>query len=210
MKKFKYVKTFEAMFNTPTWLSRESPERLELIKNLGIGNSEYWEYFEKGNYDGPKKPTGKIPSGMSKEEWYDRLRRFMPTTYNIYCEGFKSKMAGLATSIGLLFGSCTWVGIQNDRGEQIENSDYANKTTTGVIKDITRRSKGRLEVEFVDEEGNLIHTSMRPTDFWREDTPSDGDSIKLVFDEEGKNAEVYLKDDYDKSYHRHPGGSFWQ
>ena len=51
---------------------------------------------------------------------------------------------------------------------------------------------------------------MQPSDFWREDTPKAGDSIKLVFDKEGKSAEVYLKDDYNKKSHRHPGGSFWQ
>lgn len=83
----KFVKTFEAWINTPTWLARalgEDEGHLELLKELGIGNSEFWEYFEKGNYDGPKKPTGKVPPGMSQEEWFDRLRRFMPGTYKYY------------------------------------------------------------------------------------------------------------------------------
>jgi len=86
----KYIKTFEAMFNAPTWLAKlggESPERLELLKKLGIGNSEYWEYFETGNYDGAKKPTGKIPPGMTKDEWHDRLKKYMPETYNMWIIG---------------------------------------------------------------------------------------------------------------------------
>jgi hypothetical protein len=124
-------------------------------------------------------------------------------------EGLRSVATGMVAALGLLFGSCTFVGIEDKNGNDIENIDYANKTSTGTIKDIERHSKGKLRIQFIDNNGNKIETTIYPNGFWREDTPKAGDSIKLVFDEKGKSAEVYLKDDYDKKSHRHPGGSFW-
>lgn len=138
------------------------------------------------------------------------LKSFFGHNPEMTKEGLKSMATGMVAALSLLFGSCTWVGIEDKNGNDIENIDYANKTSIGTIKEIERYGKGTLRVQFIDNNGNKIETDMQPSDFWREDTPKAGDSIKLVFDKEGKSAEVYLKDDYNKKSHRHPGGSFWQ
>ena len=178
------------------------PDFLDLDKD---GDKK--ETMKKAAKDAKEDDKGTAKKGLTAGQ--KRLPKAMQDAI-LKKEGLKSMATGMVAALSLLFGSCTWVGIEDKNGNDIENIDYANKTSIGTIKEIERYGKGTLRVQFIDNNGNKIETDMQPSDFWREDTPKAGDSIKLVFDKEGKSAEVYLKDDYNKKSHRHPGGSFWQ
>jgi hypothetical protein len=99
-----------------------------------------------------------------------------------------------ALAAGLIFlASCTHVSIENKNGQEIDNSEYANKKIEGVIT-----HKGTLDIggkphfkcDVKDQNGNTIEVDIDASYFDDEKNPQKGDKVILQFDENGEKCEI--------------------
>ena len=182
----KRIRLFEE-FEMPFFDSNDDGHK-KLLKNLGIEGESYYDYFEKGNEDGPKRPSGKIPSRMTKDEWYNRLKKFMPETYNKYLmnESWKSIAAG---ALSMFAVACYNVTRCDKNGNDIEiNNSMSYK---GVITDLEKKQgHGRHNRTYtifyftiVDRVGNTTEIKYKSNSYAGEEEEFSKCDVGIQYDE---------------------------
>lgn len=119
------------------------------------------------------------------------------SNYNEFENELNEKF-GLKTAIaaGMIFlASCSHVSIENKNGEEIDNSEYANKKVEGVIT-----HKGTLDIggkphfkcDVKDKDGNTIEVDIDASVLDKSKNPDKGDKVILQFDKEGENCDINM------------------
>jgi len=96
---------------------------------------------------------------------------------------------------GLIFlASCTSVTIKNHDGKKIPNIEYSNKTVNGVIEErhyVYDKNDPHYKCYVNDNNGNVVKLNISTSLFNSSKRPQVGDNVKLIFDKEGDDCEVY-------------------
>lgn len=114
---------------------------------------------------------------------------------------------------GLIFlASCTSVTIKTHDGKEVQNIEYSNKTVNGTIKEkhfIPDKNNPSYKCYVYDNNGNILKLNISTSYFNKSKKPQVGDDVRLVFDNEGDDCEVYKnsKDEPENFKRVHGGGT---